>query len=89
MTILAAMTRTTAKWVGYVSAFLGTICWIVFATTLSGTTWAVAGDSTDTGTTVGWWLGGAVILTVLAAACLIVASLVRAMEELTGYGPAR
>ncbi len=85
------MTRTTAKWVGYVSAAFAAICWCFFATTLSGTVWAFAGDpaDTDTGTTVGWWLGAAVVLTVLAAAGLIVASLVRAMEELTGYGPAR
>ncbi|GIF18032.1 hypothetical protein BJ973_009002 [Actinoplanes tereljensis] len=85
------MTRTTAKWVGYVSAPLAAICWCVFATTLSDTMWTFTGDLTDTdaGTTVGWWLGAAVILTVLAAASLIVASLVRAMEELTGYGPTR
>ena len=85
------MTRTMAKWVGFVSAPLAAICWYVFATTLSDAMWAFAGDptDTDTGTTVGWWLGAAVVLTVLAAAGLIVASLARAMEELTGYGPAR
>lgn len=85
------MTRTTAQWVGYVSGLFAAICWCFFANGLSGAMWLFAGDPTDsdTGTTVGWWLAGAVILTVLAAACLIVASLTRAMEELTGYGPTR
>jgi hypothetical protein len=76
--------HSRGKWLGVASALAAVVCWVMFAQAFSRDLSTTCGPncralSTEVGVSVGLWLGGAVALTVLAAAGLIVAWLASAL----------